>query len=334
MTIYEIAEKAGVSASTVSRVINNKVSNTKTKEKVQKVLDEYNFHLNETARSLSTNKTNLIGILVADIRNSHYTEMAYECETNLLEKGYCSIIINAGTTFSRMESSIEILSQRQVDGAIIIGSIFQNKTVEKSIRKHFKTKPIIFLNGTLPNKNIKNIVVAEDEGVKDCVRLLNENNYKSPLFLSWMDTPSTKLKINGYLKGLEKYEMDGKQLSLINNEINKDLRELEKYLDNTKDIDSIICSDDYLATLVIKMLNDKKISIPKDMGVIGINNSSFCNMTSPSLTSLNNKMGELGQLGAQTLINLIDKKHVSKKIQLFPEIVIRESINIIKKEQL
>lgn len=326
MTIYEIAEKAGVSASTVSRVINGKVANTKTKEKVQKVLDQYNFQLNETARSLSTKKSNLIGILVADIRNSHYTEIAYECEINLLQKGYCSIIINAGTTHSRMESSIEILSQRQVDGVIIIGSIFQNKTVENSINKYLKNQSIVFLNGSLPNKNVINLLVAEDEGVKDCTKILKDKNYKSTLFLSWMDTPSTKLKIKGFNKGTSSYNLKNHVLTLNaqQNQIDKEM--LLNYLNNNKDIDSIICSDDYLATLIIKLLNDNNIKIPDDIAIIGINNSAYCNITSPSLTSLDNKMSELGQLGAQTLINVINGNKSSKKIQLFPEIIVRKSI--------
>ncbi|MGD1822357.1 MAG: LacI family DNA-binding transcriptional regulator [Pleomorphochaeta sp.] len=327
MTIYEIAEKAGVSASTVSRVINGKSSvNNKTKEKVQKVLDENNFQLNEMARSLSTKKSNLIGILVADIRNSHYTEIAYETETNLLEKGYCSLIINAGTTFSRMESSIEILSQRQVDGAIIIGSIFQNKTVEKSINKYFNDRPIVFLNGTLPNDNVTNLLVAEEQGVKESVTLLKNYGYQNILFLSWMDTPSTKIKLRGYIEGIKESNFKQNTLFLKDENNISQVSKVLTYLEKHTEIDSIICSDDYLATLVIKLLNDNNINIPSEIGIIGINNSSYCNITSPSLTSLDNKMGELGQLGAQTLINIIDKKHVSKKMQLFPEIIIRETI--------
>ncbi len=328
MTIYEIAEKAGVSASTVSRVINNKSSvNEKTRNKVQKVLKEYNFSLNETARSLSTNQSKMIGILVADIRNSHYTDMAYETETNLLENGYCSIIINAGNTEERMKESIEILSKRQVDGAIIIGSIFQNKVVEKSIKKYFNDRPIIFLNGSLPNKNVYNLVVAEDEGVKESVILLKEHGYKNILFMSWMETASNTLKIQGYKEGIKTLNYTPYLLNITEKEIKTHKSDiLINYLKLNPQIDAIIASDDFLATLTIKCLTENNIKIPNDIGIIGINNSEYCYITTPSLTSLDNKQSELGQLGAQSLINLLNNKSVSKKIQIFPEIIERESL--------
>lgn len=328
MTIYEIAEKTGVSASTVSRVINKKPSvNEKTRLKVQEVLNHYDFHLNETARSLSTNQSKMIGILVADLRNAHYTDIAYATETNLLENGYCSLIINAGETAERMDKSIQILSKRQVDGGVIIGSIFQNKTVEKSLKKHFNKRPVIFLNGSLPNKNVYNIVVAEDDGVKECVLKLHDNNYKNILFISWMDTVSNNLKIKGYNKGISLLNYTPYLLNITANDMKtRNTAALTNYLKENPQIDSIICSDDYLATLAIKTLTENNINVPQDIGVIGINNSLYCHITTPSLTSLDNKFSELGQLGAQSLINLLNDKPVSRKIQIFPDIVERKSI--------
>lgn len=328
MTIYEIAKKAGVSASTVSRVINNKNSvNEETRITVQKILEENNFHLNETARSLSTKQSKMIGILVADIRNSHYTGMAYETETNLLQNGYCSIIINAGNTPKRMQESIKILSHRQVDGAVIIGSIFQNKTVEKSLKKYFNDRPIVFLNGSLPNHNAYNFVVAEDEGVKDLVYKIKESGYKNILFMSWMNTVSNELKIKGYIKAIEEINYKPYLLNIDAEDVkNHNTTNFINYLKENKEIDSIICSDDYLATLVIKTLTKEKIQIPEEIGIVGINNSEYCLFTTPSLTSLDNKLSELGQLGAQSLINLLNNKKVSKKIQIFPEIIERESL--------
>jgi len=328
MTIYEIAKKAGVSASTVSRVINNKASvNEETRNKVQKVLEENNFHLNLTARSLSTKQSKMIGILVADIRNAHYTEMAYETETNLLQNGYCSIIINAGNTPKRMQESIKILSNRQVDGAVIIGSIFQNKTVENSLKKYFNNCPIVFLNGNLPNKNVYNFVVAEDEGVKDLVYKIKDSGYKNILFMSWMTTVSNELKRKGYLKAIEDINYKPYLLNIDEEDVkNHNTTKLINYIKENPEVDSIICSDDYLATLVIKTLTKEKIQIPEEIGIVGINNSEYCLFTTPSLTSLDNKLSELGQLGAQSLINLLNNKKVSKKIQIFPEIIERESL--------
>ena len=97
MTIYDIAKEAGVSASTVSRVINNKPGVRKeTKKKIQQLLAKYNYSPNEAARGLVTQASKIIGILVDDIRTIHHTDGAYIIERELVKLGYCCIIFNTG----------------------------------------------------------------------------------------------------------------------------------------------------------------------------------------------------------------------------------------------
>ena len=135
MTIYDIAKEAGVSASTVSRVINGKPGiGEKTRKKIQNLLKKYNYIPNEAARSLSTSETRLIGILLEDIRNVHHALIAYTLEQALTARGYAGIILNTGTSDSAKEEYIRLLTARNVDGVILVGSTYQNTFMKQLIR--------------------------------------------------------------------------------------------------------------------------------------------------------------------------------------------------------
>ena len=154
MTIYDIAKEAGVSASTVSRVINGKQGiSEKTRKKVQALLKKYNYIPNEAARSLSTSETRMIGILLEDIRNVHHALIAHTLEKALTLHGYAAIIINTGMEESSKADYLHLLSARNVDGVILVGSPYQNSFMEEAIRSEIPEVPVVIANGwiNLPN---------------------------------------------------------------------------------------------------------------------------------------------------------------------------------------
>ena len=110
MTIYDIAREAGVSASTVSRVINDKPGVAKEKRaRVQALLKKYQYVPNETARGLVTSSSRMIGILVADIRQEHHIAGAYYIAHELSGRGYSSLVMNTGSTEAERVAGIRML---------------------------------------------------------------------------------------------------------------------------------------------------------------------------------------------------------------------------------
>ena len=330
MTIYDIAEMAGISATTVSRVINDKPGvKAETRKKVKKLLDEYEFQLNENARGLSTNVTKFIGIMIADIRNMHYTEVAYVIESQLLNHEYCSIILNAGNEPKLMEYSIQILKQRNVDGVVIIGSIFQNDYVKKAIEKHLPEVPIVFANGYINLPNVYGALVDEYQGVRDCVELLYQRGYSHIAFAGGLHTSSNRLKAGGYESAMVERGNEIIKIELLTNTFAEcDYQPLHDLLSRYPYVDGVIFSNDYLAGEATHYFRERQISIPDQLGIIGINNSRFCQIATPKITSLDNKMPELGFLVTEILLDLLSGKKKIKKIMIFPEIVERDSVRL------
>ena len=130
VTIYDIAKLAGVSASTVSRVINEYPHVKKsTRARVLKLLDEYHYVPNETARGLVNQSTRMIGILISDIRTTHHTDGVYYIEQELSKQGYSCLIYNTGSSKKDQTRYIQLLSQRKVEAAVLMGSIYQTEVV-------------------------------------------------------------------------------------------------------------------------------------------------------------------------------------------------------------
>lgn len=326
MTIYDIAKEAGVSASTVSRVINNKPGiNEKTRQKIFRLLKKYNYSPNEIARGLSTNETKLIGILLADIRNAHHTEIAYRIEQRLTGLGYGTLIFNTGLDDNKKASYIEILAMRRVDGAILVGSTFQNDVVKNKISVQLPNIPIVMANGYLELPNVFGVLVDEQDGVENCVNLLFKKQKEKIAFVLPNHTPSNLKKCQGYQNGMLNHGFGRDRIWIYENctsaEGGHDIIDLI-YQDHP-DVEAVIFGEDLPAVGCIRALLEKGIKIPQQLSVIGVDNSLYGTLCYPQLTSLNNKMVETSEEAVRILIATLNGEKPCNKIMLYSDIIER-----------
>lgn len=330
MTIYDIAQEAGVSASTVSRVINKKKGvNKQNRILVEELLKKYNFEPNASARGLVQQSTKIIGILMSDIRTSHHAAGAYFMEQELKNYGYNCIIINSGFSDSAREESIRTLFSRRVEAIVLVGSTFQSENIKKAILEYLEGLPVIIENGYINLPNVYGVLADEQNGISDCVRLLHAKGKHRPAFINRGDTPSNNLKILGFknaLRELYGYEnppviwLDTKEEEWQGS-YDATLRLLEDY----PDTDSIIYATDFLANAGVLALKGAGIRIPGQVAVIGVDNSTYSKISSPKLTSLDNKLEQLSITCAEILVKVLRGEKVANKMMIFSDIVERET---------
>ena len=327
VTIYDIAERAGVSASTVSRVINNYPYVKKsTRDKVLKILAESNYVPNETARNLVNQTTRMVGILIADVRTTHHTDGVYYVEHEFSKKGYSCIIYNTGVEPERAVACIQRLSQKKIDAVVMIGSVYQNDEVAKAIKTYLPSTPIAICNGFIDADNVYGVVSDERTGVSDCVKLLANKGLRNAAFIYNRITPSNQEKIEGFRLGCSLYMKEGKGLVVDGGEsIESEMAATERLLSENPDVDSIIFSEDYVAMIGMHALYKMGRRIPEDISVIGINNSRQAEITNPSLTSLDNMLYESSLMAVRNIIHVLDGEYATKKIVLCTKIVERDS---------
>ena len=297
MNIYDIAEKSGVSIATVSRVLNgsDKVSE-KTKEKVLKVMSEEDYTPNIFARGLSGESTRAVGVLVPDISDSYMARAVAFIEKKLHEKDYNMLLSCSGFRAEEKEEHIRMLLEERIDAMILVGSTYAGSdTLSHNtgyIKKAAMKKPLFLINGDVDAENIF-CTFSNDYAVSlDLTKKLIENGRNRILFLTDSESYSAKKKKAGYEQALE--EAGIAPIPSLICHIRNNIEETVSYLEeNHPDFDACFATDDAMAVGVLKYAMKHGVSVPKDLSIIGYNNSELALATTPELTSVDNKLEKI-----------------------------------------
>lgn len=335
MTIYDIAKQAGVSASTVSRVINGKPGiKDSTRQKIQKLLKENDYTPNVAARGLVTQSTRFIGILIEDIRVSHHTDSVYVIEQEMTGYGYACITFSTGPKEEQKAKYIELLEQRRVEGVILIGSMFATDLVRQSIEKHLAGIPVVLVNGTLDLPNVYSILIDEERGTQDGVVYLNEQGRERLAYIMDVDTPSNHRKLRGFRMGMMQCGLPLEESQIVqapgggtnpSDAIARGRAAAKQLLGQYPDADAILCATDLLAVGCLQELQENGIAVPQQIAVMGVDNTLYGQICSPALSTMDNKLAESSLNAAHILVDVLEGRATSHKIMLLTDLIFRES---------
>ncbi len=329
MTIYDIAREAGVAASTVSRVLNDKPGiKAETREHVRQIMKKYNFTPDQAARGLVMQSSKIIGILMQDIRIVHHIDSAYIIEQEMTRRGYCCITMSTGNTEEKMAKYIQILEERRVEGAILIGSMFGTEQVKKSIQEHLGNIPVVIVNGHLDLPNVYGVIADEERGVGQCVDLLFSKGKRKLAFSMDLDSPSNRLKQRGFVTAMMYGGWKKEDIWLYESHENSMEAGYEsacRILRDHPDVEGIVYSVDLTAVGGIRALIDMGKKVPEEVAVTGVDNTVYGEISRPKLTTLDNRLVELSSMAAEILWAAMHGEERTNKIMILTSVVERES---------
>ncbi|MDN4067877.1 LacI family DNA-binding transcriptional regulator [Paenibacillus vini] len=306
-TIKDVAEKAGVTVTTVSRVLNNRgYISEETREKVYRVMREMQYQPNEIARSLSRKKTMILGMIIPTIAHPFFAELTNYIEKHASKLGYKILLCNSRMDQGKEKEYIDMLTSNRVDGMFM-----SSHTLEVDEYKKLK-QPIITFDrriADIPYVSSENeqggIYAAELLLKKGCRRIAH---ITGNLGLDLLSNQRT----NGFVESLR-----GRGVEPIVFELGPDVFDSEGYervitelLEQYPDIDGIFASGDILAMNVIKVCMSKGIDIPGRIKLIGYDDIEMASLVSPALTTIRQPLEEIAKRAVQLLDGLIRGEEV------------------------
>lgn len=301
-TLDDIAKLAGVSATTVSRVINNYGSlSEKTKTKVFEAMRELNYQPNSLARSLKGKKTQLIGVILPGVSNPLFGQMVQEIEDQLFKKGFRMILCNAGNDSEKERDYLRMLMANRVDG-IIAGS--HNLGIEEYKKVGL---PIISFDRYLSD-NIPIVSSDNFHGGQLAAQALLASGSKKLQIITGANRPNspTSDRLNGFKEVLRKHDLNFETME-INFGSSPNIKSLKiKELLMEQATDGIFCTDDLTALLVVQQAKALDIKIPEQVRLVGYDGTNFIQNYHPELTTVMQPISDIVTMMIDLLLKRID----------------------------
>lgn len=329
-TLKEVAEKAGVSITTVSRVINGSAKvNEETRERVQKAMTKLDYQPNRVAQRLraSSGRSKLLGLIIPDIQNQFYSNIVRGIEDVTYGNDYAVILCNSDENPNKERFYLEVLKSESVDG-IILPPIHQfGEEIENFIDLGI---PIVCVDRKLMRKNVDTVVIGNEKGGYDAVNHLIELGHKKIAILtSSLQFSSFDERQKGYERALKEngIEIDKRLIKEGDPRSSEAARELTNELLDLDTPPTAIFATNNLMTLgVLEALNKHDLRIPDDISIVGFDDLPWAKAISPPLTAVKQPAYEMGQKAAELFFKRVeDPSREAEEIVLEPKLVIRES---------
>ncbi|MGQ1910739.1 LacI family DNA-binding transcriptional regulator [Marinifilum sp. RC60d5] len=318
--IKDIAKLAGVSKSTVSRVVsNNGFVKEETRSKIMKVMDDLNYRPNMFAKGMRTNRSFSIGILFPDLKNPFFTEWYSIVDTISRERGYLNYICVTDPNGESEEKRIDDLLARSIDG-IILFSYRKDDAFIKKLRKINKLTPILCCDSMFLDSGLSCICANGKKGTYKATQKLIESGSRHIAYIKGKEELMVvNNRFDGYLKCLADNNLKINDAHIINAKFTRDCgyKAAEELMALTNPPDAIMAATDLMAMGVLDYLNNNSYHIPDDVSVFGYDNLVVAKNTSPPLSTIALPFNEIAEKSINTLIKLIEEDKTDIVVEMF-----------------
>lgn len=336
-TIREVARRAGVSISTVSRVVNGtQFVSSKIEEQVQKAIDELSYKPNAFARGLRVSQSGSIGILLPSLGDVFFSQFALFVERSLYKNGYLPFFCNIENSVEKEARYIQILLQQQVDAVIIVPSIQLNSSVA-NVRLLIKRKiPVVTVERSLPGLDTSHVLVDNfGGGYLGAKYLLEQGHQQIGIMVSSSDqivdsfSPMVE-RLRGIRAAFKNRGLEDNLVLQYEDEPTKigfGYQGSTNLIQKFPNLTAIFALSDRVAVGVYHALYDLGLSIPQDISVLGFDNIPIASHIVPLLTTIAQPIEQIAEQATELLLHHInDPTMKTKSITLKTELIERKSV--------
>ncbi|MEO0572809.1 MAG: LacI family DNA-binding transcriptional regulator [Bacteroidota bacterium] len=329
MTIKELAQELEMSTTTVSRVLTGQEKkyriSEKTAQRVREVADKLDFAPNQIARNLRLQKTNTIGLIIPDISNPFFANLARTVEEELRSRGKMVLLCDTKDDTNLEEESIALLKGRKVDGLLVA-------PVGKESRHFIESTalPVVLIDRYFEDQDIPFVTTDNFFGAYQATSFLIEKGHQNIACIQGLtETTPNDNRVKGYQKAMKNYGL------LERMKVVGDDYSLENGYENTKELlarpdapTALFALNNQIAMGCMKALKENGFHIPKEISLIAFDEQPYFELLSPPLTAIKQPMEAIGKVAVEILFELLEGKEVDPQI-LKPTFIQRDSVSEI-----
>jgi DNA-binding LacI/PurR family transcriptional regulator len=327
-TIIDIAKKLGISASTVSRALNDHPDiDIETKKRVKKIAKVLHYSPNPIAQSLKTNRTMTIGVIVPEIEHDFFSSAISGIEEVAYKSGYTIILCQSNENFEREVINTNLLMHQRVAGIVV--SISQNTKCGDHFNALLKRRmPLVFFDRVCEDVITSKVIIDDYRSAFEAVTYLIGKGYKKIAHFGGPKELGICMKrLNGYLDAIRQAQIPQTEIICYGGLHEQDgYNSMDSLLGEKLIPDAIFAVNDPVAIGAYQRIKEVKLRIPDDIAIMGFSNNKITSLVDPQLTTVDQPSFEMGKKSAQILIDSIEGKMVEPKtIVLDARLLIRGS---------
>jgi len=305
-TMKQVAERAGVSVSTVSHVINNtRVVSSDVRARVQGIIDELRYIPSAVARSLRNDKTNTIGVLVPNSSNPYFAELIRWMEDAAFQLGYNMILCNAHGGGPKQAAYLRLLMEKRIDGLVLVAS---GADGERDLMLRHEAVPIVQLERALPGLEADLVLAGQEEGAYEATCHLIGLGHRIIACVSGpASLPRARERVAGFMRAMEEAGLAVPPGSILHDEFTSagGHAAFVRLLDQPHPPSAVFVTSDLMALGGLCAAGCAGVRIPAELSVIGYDDIDGAGYTNPPLSTVAPPKREMARLAIEQLIERI-----------------------------
>jgi len=324
--LVRVAERAGVSIASVSRVLNGLPASAAISERVRSAANELGYVPNAAARSLKVGRTEQIALAVADVGNPVYVSMMHAVTGVVASAGFRLVLSSTGSDPIDQINLLKSLNRGFADGLILSPLRVTPDLVEELRSSHL---PLVIIGSLPKGVEVDNVRANSRKGVGLAVKHLHAQGRRHIAFLNGpLDTVPGTARLSGYLKAMNALALP------VTSDLQVEASDFTyqaglaatRILLNQSSPDAIVCANDLLAVAAMKVIAERGLRVPHDIALVGMDNTNIAELANPALTSVDLGSSKRGRKAAKLLLaRLDDPNRPVQNIIVSPSLVVRES---------
>ncbi|KAA3646523.1 MAG: LacI family transcriptional regulator [Chloroflexi bacterium] len=326
--IKDVAERAGVSTATVSRVLGNKpYVRDEVRARVMQAVEELNYRPNLVARSLRAQRSNTIGLIVADIRNPFFTDISRAVEDTAYSQDFSVFLCNTDEDPEKEALYIDLMRDENVAGVILAPT----RKTAKNFTKMRLGYPTVVIDRSVPiNDSSKHdlILIDNQDAAYRLTTHLIENGYKNIAGLFGKDSYTGKERHRGFIKALKENKMaiPDEYVRFVPSKKAAGCAAAQELFELKSPPDALLTTNSLFTAGVLEAAQESSLSIPADIALAGFDDAPWTTLVEPKITVIAQPTMEIGRSATELLLNRISEPDLlARKITLQGKLIARQS---------